>query len=325
MGSSLSAVLEPLQNIAKSVGDGIKGVKLPDNPFKDVSLGNKGRNFLKGVSSGIIGPRKVNVKVSNGSLFGPRTYQTRSVSSTPRTASGFLGDFVGNTIGRLGRTGTKPIFSSNSKPSLFNRIKNKIKPNPSNKPSLFNRIKNKIKPSKKPSNTGTSNINQTQPLEQPPQQTQPLEQPPQQTQDELQLQIKGGSKKKPSENKKKPSEKKKNPCKKEKKPSENEKKPSKKEKKPSENEKKPSKKEKKPSENEKKPSKKEKKPSENEKKPSENEKKPSENEKKPSENEKKPSENKKKPSENEKKPSENKKKPSENKKKPSEKKTKSKK
>ena len=254
MGGGFSAVLEPLQSVVKSVGDGFKGVKLPDNPFKDVSLGNKGRNFLKGVSSGIIGPRKASVQVSSGSLFGPRTYQTRSVSTTPMSVSGIVGDFFGHKISRFGRTGTKPIFSSN-KSSLFNRIKNKIKPskkpnsNPvvsSNESSFVERMRKQFKPSKKPNNIGTSNISQIQ----------QFEQPPQKTQEEFPTQIKGGSKKKPSENKKKPSENKKNP-------SENKKKPSKKEKKPSENKKKPSEKKKKPSENKKKPSEKKKKPSEN--------------------------------------------------------------
>ena len=61
----------------------------------------------------------------------------------------------------MGRTETKPIFSSTT-PSLFNIIK-KTKPN----------------------NIGTSNISQTQPLEQPPPKTQE-EFPPQQ--------IKGGIK-----------------------------------------------------------------------------------------------------------------------------------
>ena len=239
MGSSYSSVIETVEKLAKSV-------KLPDNPFKGVSLGNKGRNFLNGVSSGIIGPRKASVQVSSGSLFGPRTYQTRSISSTPMSLSGIAGDFFGHKISRFGRNGTKPIFSSN-KSSLFNRIKNKIKPskkpksNPvvsSNESSFVERIKNRIKPSKKPSNIGTSNISQTQ----------PLEQPPQQTQEELPPQIKGGSKKKPSEKEKKLSENKKKPSENKKKPSENKKKPSKKEKKPSENKKKPSENKKKPSE-----------------------------------------------------------------------------
>ena len=282
MGNGFSAVLEPFQSVAKSVGDGIKGIKLPDNLLKDVSLGNKGRhffkgignriqsiklpdnllkdvslgnntrNFVNGVSSGIIGPRKARVQVRTGPFGLGRATQLRSVSSTPMSVSGLLGEAVGHTVSLEGRTETKPIISSNKR-SLFNRIKNKFKPNsnpiiPSNN-HLF------VK-SNKPNNIGTSNNSQIQ----------PLEQPPQKTQEEFPTQIKGGSKKKPSENKKKPSKKEKNP-------SGNKKKPSKKEKKPSENKKKPSGNKKKPSENKKKPSKKEKNPSGKIKKPSENKKK----------------------------------------------------
>jgi apoptotic chromatin condensation inducer in the nucleus len=244
MGSDFSAMLKPLQNVAKSVGDGLKGIKLPDNPLKDVSLGNKGRNFLNGVRSGLMGPKQVRVQVSTGPFGFGRATQLRSVSSTPMSVSGIAGDFVGHKITRMGRTETKPIFSSTT-PSLVERMKQK-----------FKRIKT----------TKTTNIGNIE--------LSNMSQPPQQIQQ-------GGSKKiqdekNPFENKKKPSENKK-------KPSENKKKPSKNETNPSENEKKPSKKEKKPSENKKKPSKKEKNPSENKKNPSENEKKPSKKEKNPSE------------------------------------------
>ena len=190
------------KNFVKGVGNRIQSIKLPDNPLKDVSLGNKGKNFVKGVSSGIIGNKQVRVQVSTGPFGFGRATQLRSVSSTPMSVSGLVGDFVGHTVSRVGRTETKPIFSSSNKPSFVE--------------------------SKKPNNIGTSNISQTQ----------QFEQPPQQTQEEFPPQIKGGSKKKPSENKKKPSENKKKPSKKEKNPSGNKKKPSKKEKKPSENKKK---------------------------------------------------------------------------------------
>ena len=244
MGSSLSSIWDtvkdmklpdnPLKdvslgnktrNFVKGIGNRIQSIKLPDNPLKDVSLGNKTRNFVKGVSSGIIGPRKARVQVSTGPFGFGRATQLRSVSSTPMSVSGFLGEAVGHTVSRVGRTKTKPIFSNSNKPSLFNRIKNKFKQKsnpiiPSNKHSFIE--------SKKPNNIGTSNISQTQ----------PLEQPPQKTQEEFPTQIKGGSKKKPSENKKNPSGNKKKPSKKEKNPSGNKKKPSKKEKNPSENKKK---------------------------------------------------------------------------------------
>ena len=203
-----------------SIWDTVKDMKLPDNPLKGVSLGNKGRNFLKGVSSGLMGPKQVRVQVSTGPFGFGRATQLRSVSSssTPMSVSGIAGDFVGHKISRMGRTGTKPIFSS------------------SNKPSLFNRIKEKIKPTKTIKTTNIGNIELSN-----------MSQPPQQIQQ-------GGSKKiqdekNPFENKKKPSENKK-------KPSENKKKPSKNETNPSENEKKPSKKEKNPSKKEKNPSKK---------------------------------------------------------------------
>jgi hypothetical protein len=198
------------RNFVKGVGNRIQSIKLPDNPLKDVSLGNKGKNFVKGVSSGIIGPKQVKVQVSTGPFGFRRATQLSSVSSTPMSASGFLGEVVGHTVSRVGRTKTNPIFSSSNEPSLFNRIKKKFKPK-----------SNPIIPSNKPNNIGTSNISQTQ----------QFEQPSQKTQEEFPTQIKGGSKKNPSENKKKPS-------KKEKKLSENKKKPSKKEKKPSENKKK---------------------------------------------------------------------------------------
>jgi apoptotic chromatin condensation inducer in the nucleus len=243
MGSDFSAMLKPLQNVAKSVGDGLKGIKLPDNPLKDVSLGNKGRNFLKGVRSGLMGNKQVRVQVSTGPLGFGRATQLRSVSSTPRTAFGFLGKVAGDKITRMGRTETKPIFSNN-KPSLVERMKQK-----------FKRIKT----------TKTTNIGNIE--------LSNMSQPPQQIQQ-------GGSKKiqdekNPSENKKKPSENKKKPSKNETNPSENEKKPSKKEKKPSENKKKPSENKKNPSENKKKPSKKEKNPYKKEKNPSKKEKNPS--------------------------------------------------
>ena len=236
MGSDFSAMLKPLQNVAKSVGDGLKDMKLPDNPLKGVSLGNKGRNFLNGVRSGLMGNKQVRVQVSTGPLGLGRATQLRSVSPTPRTAFGFLGKVAGDKITRMGRTETKPIFSNN-KPSLVERMKQK-----------FKRIKT----------TKTTNIGNIE--------LSNMSQPPQQIQQ-------GGSKKiqdekNPSENKKKPSENKKKPSKNETNPSENEKKPSKKEKKPSENKKKPSENKKNPSENKKKPSKKEKNPSKKEKNPS---------------------------------------------------------
>ena len=212
MGSGFSAVLEPFQSVAKSVGDGLKGIKLPDNPLKDVSLGNKGRHFFKGLGSGLMGPKQVRVQVSNGSLFGPRTYQTSSVSSTPLSFSGIAGDFVGHKIsrmGRTGRTGTKPIFSSSNKPSFVERMKQKIKPTKTIKTTNIGNIE-------------LSNMSQQQ-------------QPPQEIQQ-------AGKKKKSSKKEKYPSKKETTSHKKEKKPSENKKKPS-------ENKKKPSKKEKKPSEN----------------------------------------------------------------------------
>ena len=243
MGSDFSAMLKPLQNVAKSVGDGLKGIKLPDNPLKDVSLGNKGRNFLKGVRSGLMGNKQVRVQVSTGPLGFGRATQLRSVSSTPRTAFGFLGKVAGDKITRMGRTETKPIFSSTT-PSLVERMKQK-----------FKRIKT----------TKTTNIGNIE--------LSNMSQPPQQIQQGGSKKIQDEknpfeNKKKPSENKKKPSENKKKPSKNETNPSENEKKPSKKEKKPSENKKKPSENKKNPSENKKKPSKKEKNPSKKEKNPS---------------------------------------------------------
>ena len=186
MGSDFSAMLKPLQSVAKSVGDGLKGIKLPDNPLKDVSLGNKGRNFLKGISSGLMGNKQVRVQVSTGPLGLGRATQLRSVSSTPRTAFGFLGKVAGDKITRMGRTETKPIFSNN-KPSLVERMKQK-----------FKRIKT----------TKTTNIGNIE--------LSNMSQPPQQIQQ-------GGSKKiqdekNPSENKKNPSENEKKPSKKEKNP-----------------------------------------------------------------------------------------------------------
>lgn len=127
MGSGFSAMFEPFQSVAKSIGDGLKGIKLPDNPLKDVSLGNKGRNFIKGVSSGITGPKQVRVQVRTGPFEFGRATQMRSVSSTPMSVSGIAGDFLGDKISRMGRTGTKPIVSSN-KPSFVERMKQKIKP-----------------------------------------------------------------------------------------------------------------------------------------------------------------------------------------------------
>jgi hypothetical protein len=230
MGNGFSAVLEPFQSVAKSVGDGLKGIKLPDNPLKGVSFGNKLRNFGKGVRSGLMGPKQVNVQVRTGPFGFGRATQMRSVSSTPMSVSGIAGDFFGHKISRMGRTGTKPIFSSSNKPSLFNRIKEKIKPTKTIKTTNIGNIE-------------LSNMSQQQ-------------QPPQEIQQ-------AGKKKKSSKKEKYPSKKETTSHKKEKKPSENKKKPSKKEKKPSENKKKPSEKEKKPSENKKKSSEKEKKPSEN--------------------------------------------------------------
>ena len=83
MGGGFSAALEPLKSVAKSVGDGLKGIKLPDNPLNGVSLGNKGRKFLNGVRSGLMGNKQVRMS---------------SVSSTPPTAFGFLGKAAGHEI-----------------------------------------------------------------------------------------------------------------------------------------------------------------------------------------------------------------------------------
>jgi hypothetical protein len=140
MGSSSSSVIETVEKLAKSVGDGIKSIKLPDNPLKDVSFGNKLRNFGKGVSSGIRGPKQVSVQVRTGPFGFGRETQMRSVSSTPMSVSGIAGDFVGHKISRIGRTGEKPIFSSN-KPKLNSVI-------PSTTPSFVERMKQTFKPLK---------------------------------------------------------------------------------------------------------------------------------------------------------------------------------
>ena len=191
------------------MGGGFSSVSLPSfsNPFK-------GRNFSKGLGNGLRGgPRQTTRRTSTGSFFGQSTYPRRSVSSTPMTFSGILGQGIGHKLSTIGRTGTKPIYSNSSKPSFVDRIKDKSK------------------------NIENSNILQNQPFEQPPpqNQTQQLPQqnqnkqlppqnqnqqpPPQNQNKQLPPQTKGGSKKKPSENKKNPSKKETNPSKKEKKPS----------------------------------------------------------------------------------------------------------
>ena len=188
MGNGFSAMLEPLQSVVKSVGDGLKDIKLPDNPFKDVSLGNRVRNFGKGLGSGLMGPKQVRVQVSTGPLGLGRATQLRSVSSTPLTAFGLLGDFAGNKIGRMGRTGTKPIFSSTT-PSLVERMKQKFK---------------RIKTTNTTNTTNIGNIELSNMSRQP--------QPPQEIQQ-------AGKKKKSSKKEKYPSKKEKTSSKKEKNPS----------------------------------------------------------------------------------------------------------
>jgi len=236
MGSSSSSVIETVEKLAKSVGDGIKSIKLPDNPLKDVSFGNKLRNFGKGVSSGIRGPKQVSVQVRTGPFGFGRATQMRSVSSTPMSVSGIAGDFVGHKISRIGRTGEKPIFSSN-KPKLNSVI-------PSTTPSFVERMKQTFKPIKTTKTTNIGNIELSNMSQQPQQPQQPLEQQ------------QGGNKKTPSKKEKTPSKKEKTPSKKEKTPSKKEKTPSKKEKKTSEKETTLPKKEKTSSKKEKKTSKK---------------------------------------------------------------------
>ena len=97
------------------------------NPFKDISFGNKLRNFGKGVSSGIIGPKQVSVRVRTGTFGLGRATQTRSVSSTPMSVAGITGSIIGDKISKFGRTATKPQFSNNNKPSFIERIKQKFK------------------------------------------------------------------------------------------------------------------------------------------------------------------------------------------------------
>ena len=210
MGSGFSAMFEPFQSVAKSIGDGLKGIKLPDNPLKDVSLGNKGRNFIKGVSSGITGPKQVRVQVRTDPFGLGSTTQMRFVSSTPMSVSGIAGDFLGDKISRMGRTGTKPIFSSSNKPSFVERMKQKIKPT-------------------KTTNIGNIELSNMSQQPQPPQEIQQAGKKKKSSKKETTL----------SKREKKPSKKETTSHKKEKNPSKNEKKPSKKEKKPSENKKKP--------------------------------------------------------------------------------------
>jgi hypothetical protein len=221
----MGGVLEPLQSVVKSVGDGLKDIKLPDNPLKDVSFGNKLRNFRNGVRSGLMGPREARVQVSTGRLGLGRTYRRSSVSSTPISVSGLVGDFAGNKIGRMGRTGTKPIFSSNT-PKLNSVI-------PSKTPSFVERMKQTFTPIKTIKTTKTTNIGNIE-LSNMSQQPQP----PQEIQEIQQA----GKKKKSSKKEKKPSKKEKKPPKKETTPSKKEKKPPKKEKTPPKKEKKSSKK-----------------------------------------------------------------------------------
>jgi len=181
----MGGVLEPLQSLAKSVGD-----RLPDNPFKDVSLGNRVRNFGKGVRSGLMGPREARVQVSTGPLGFGRTYRRSSVSSTPISVSGLVGDLVGHKISQAGRTGTKPIFSSNT-PKLNSVI-------PSKTPSFVERMKQTFTPIK---TTKIGKIELSNMSQQP--------QPPQEIQQ-------AGKKKKSSKKEKYPSKKEKTPSKKEK-------------------------------------------------------------------------------------------------------------
>lgn len=90
---------------------------VPDNPFKDMSLGKKGSNFIRGAisGSGISSPKKVRVQVSTGPFGIGRATQTRYVSSAPRSAAGVLGDLAGHLISRRGRKSTNDLFSTNLK------------------------------------------------------------------------------------------------------------------------------------------------------------------------------------------------------------------
>ena len=111
------------------------------------------------------------------------------------SVSGIVGDLLGHKISTIGRTETKPIFSSSNKPSFVERMKQKIKTNKTNK------------------KTNIGNIELSNMSQQP--------QPPQQIQQ-------GGNKKKSYKKETTPSKKEKKPSKKETTPSKKEKKPSKK-------------------------------------------------------------------------------------------------
>ena len=178
-----------------SISNPFKDIKFPDNPFKDVSLGKKESNFIKGVGSRLTGNKQVSVQVRTGPFgFGRQTTQMRSVSSTPMSFAGISGSFLGDKISKIGRTATKPIFSNSNKPSLIERIKLKLK---------FKKKSNNI------GNIEMSNMSQ--------------------------LKQQAGNKKKPSKKETTPSKKEKKSSKKEKNLSKKEKKSSKKEKKASQN------------------------------------------------------------------------------------------
>ena len=176
----------------------------PDMKFPD--LGKKVSNFGKGVGSALTGNKQVKVQVRTGPFgLGRPTTQMRSVSSTPRSFSGFSGEFLVNFARKHGRTEQKSIVSNSKKPSVSS----------SNKPSLIERIK----PNKKSNNIGNIEMSNMSQLKQ-----------------------QAGNKKKPSKKETTPSKKEKNPPKKETTPSKKEKKASENKMKPSENKKKPSKK-----------------------------------------------------------------------------------
>jgi hypothetical protein len=172
--------------------------------LENVSIGNKLKNFGKGVGSALRGNKQVKVQVRTGPFGLGRATQLRSVSSTPMTLAGLSGEFTVNVLRRHGRTGQKSIISNSSKPSFVERMKQKFKP---------------TKTTKTTKTTNIGNIEMSN-----------MSQPKQQA----------GNKKKPSKKEKKLSKKETTPSKKETTPSKKEKKPSKKEKNPSENKKNPS-------------------------------------------------------------------------------------
>jgi hypothetical protein len=106
---------------AKGVGNFFK--KGISNPFKNVTVGNSAKKFVKGFGNSLIGPRRETVYHTD--IFGHETKKTRYRESAPTSVAGFVGSIAAHEYLRKRKRNINGKSNNSKKRSFLNRFKKK--------------------------------------------------------------------------------------------------------------------------------------------------------------------------------------------------------